>query len=529
MMGSIYTGANGLKTHTTGMNIVGNNIANSNTIAFKQQNYLFQELMYKDLALGTSNGTVSNQVGVGSVSASIRPLFSEGPYESTTSYTDIAINGKGYFMVDAQNYDNTYLTRAGNFTFSKEGYLEDGNGSRLMGYAVNPTTGADVGTLSAIQLDFLGTTSPAVATTSISASFNLGFTTNLAESFETVTTSTPTDDDPDATTTVTNTVDPYFSMFSNYNANWSTPLSDSSYSQSITVYDSTGQAQSLTVHFDLATDSNGQKIMEYLVTMPVSDDNRSGMQLADGTYAEKAGILMAGTLSFNSSGQLTDMSAFTPTNGSDYSDLSNWTPAAIDSDGLPSFSLNAGNGSQTIGLNLGVTFPNGWSGGNITAAQVGTDGNLLPGTTAATNVIPTHTTAYSGSSSSVSSLSQNGNTEGFLNGIYYQEDGTIVGTFSNAQEIALARIPIFRVTSEDGLMLAGGNYYQITAASGALEEGVAGDENYGTVIGSYIEASNVDTAVQMVNMISLQRGFQSNSKVVSTTDEMLQKAIELKR
>ncbi len=527
-MGSLYTASNGIKTHSSGLGIVGNNIANANTIAFKQQNYLFQELMYKDLALGTSNSTVSNQVGVGSLSTTIRPLFAEGPYESTTSYTDLAINGKGYFMVDAHDYDTTYLTRAGNFTFSKEGYLEDGNSSRLMGYAVNFQTGADVGTLGPIQIDAFNTLSPAVATSSISASFNLGFVTNSSECFETITTSAPTEDDPDATITESVIVNPYFSMLSNYNANYSTPLSDSSYSQALNVYDNSGNLQTLTIHFDIATDSNGEKIIEYLVTMPVEDDARSGMQLADGSYAEKAGVLMAGTLSFNSSGQITNMSAFTPTTGSDYSNLDNWKPASIDSDGYPSFNFNSGEGNQTIGLNLGVTFPSGYTNSNVTAGSIGTNGNLLPGVTNATNVTPTYTTSYEGSTS-VSSYSQNGNSQGYISSIYYQSDGTVVGTFSNGQEHPLARIPIFRVTSEDGLMLSGGNYYSTTDASGLLEEGVAGTENYGSVLGSYIESSNVDIGVQMVNMITMQRGFQSNSKVISTSDEMLQKAIELKR
>ncbi len=528
-MSSIYIGSNGIKTHTSGMNIVGNNIANSNTIAFKQQNYLFQELMYRDLTLGNSSGTVSNQLGLGSLAADIRPVFQEGPYESTMSYTDLAINGKGYFMVDSHDYDKTYLTRAGNFTFSKEGYLEDGNYSRLMGYPVDFNTGADNGPFGTININAFETLSPPDPTTKLTASFNLGFTSNSSNSYESVTVPAPTPENPDATKTESVIVNPYFSMLSNYDANLDNPMANSSYSQAMSIYDADGNKHSVTMHFDIATDSNGIKTMEFLVTMPPEDDTRAGMQLDGGSFADKAGLLMAGTLTYNSSGQLTNMSAFTATaSGAGASDLANWKPAAIGADGLPSLNIPFSTGTQRIGLDLGVSFPNGWKDGNITAAGVGDNLALLPGVTAATNVTPSAMTTYSGSSV-LSSYIQDGNAKGHITGVYFQQDGTVVGSFSNGQEHPLARIPIFRVTSEDGLKLEGGNYYSTTSASGLLEDGVAGTENYGSVLGSYIEASNVDMAVQMVNMISLQRGFQSNSKVVSTSDEMLQKAIELKR
>ena len=93
----------------------------------------------------------------------------------------------------------------------------------------------------------------------------------------------------------------------------------------------------------------------------------------------------------------------------------------------------------------------------------------------------------------------------------------------------LWQIPVCRFTSEDGLRREGNNVFSATEDSGQMEMGVAGTENYGKINAYNIENSNVDMSKEMVNMIVNQRGFQSNSKVVTTADQMLQKAMELKR
>ena len=104
-----------------------------------------------------------------------------------------------------------------------------------------------------------------------------------------------------------------------------------------------------------------------------------------------------------------------------------------------------------------------------------------------------------------------------------------MGRYSNGQGQNLWQIPVCRFTSEDGLRREGSNLFSATEEAGQMEMGVAGTENYGTVNAYNVENSNVDMATEMVNMIITQRGFQSNSKVVTTADQMLQKAMELKR
>ena len=129
----------------------------------------------------------------------------------------------------------------------------------------------------------------------------------------------------------------------------------------------------------------------------------------------------------------------------------------------------------------------------------------------------------------MSSISQNGYKDGVLSNYQINNDGKVYGNFSNGQSAELWQIPLARFTSDDGLNRSGDNLFAATNEAGAIDVGAAGSENYGTISSQYIEQSNVDVAKEMVTMIITQRGFQSNSKVVTTSDEMLKTAINLKQ
>jgi len=132
-------------------------------------------------------------------------------------------------------------------------------------------------------------------------------------------------------------------------------------------------------------------------------------------------------------------------------------------------------------------------------------------------------------STAIKSSAQDGYGVGEFAGMYISDDGNVNIRYSNGQEDPVYRIPIFRFVSEDGLRREGGNLYSQTADAGNMENGVAGTENYGSVLGSHIETSNVNTASEMVNMIIIQRGFQSNSKAFDTVNQMIKGAMEIKR
>jgi flagellar hook protein FlgE len=174
MMRSLFAGVSGLRTHQTAMDVVGNNVANANTLAYKASRTTFRE-GYSQMIKGASRplngvgGTNAQQVGLGTGIGSIDTLFNQGSFESTGLATDLAIQGNSFFVVS--NGSTSFYTRAGNFQLDQGGRLVvPGNGFVLQGRtAVNGILGGSVGD---IQLPF-GTKAPARATTTVQLNGNL--------------------------------------------------------------------------------------------------------------------------------------------------------------------------------------------------------------------------------------------------------------------------------------------------------------------------------------------------------------------
>ena len=165
------------------------------------------------------------------------------------------------------------------------------------------------------------------------------------------------------------------------------------------------------------------------------------------------------------------------------------------------FTFTANNGSQA-GQNVSLNF------------GLGTDFNGL--------------TSFD-KDSSTESISQDGYTGGTLNGIKIDETGTIIGSFSNGQSFGLAKVALATFTNNEGLQSEGGNVFSQTANSGEAVIGAAGTGDKGTIAASKLEASNVDLSRALTDLIVIQRGFQANSKTITTSDEMLNTLLQLKQ
>ncbi len=495
MNSALFIGATGMKSLSEGMNVITNNLANVSTIGYKQQDIQFSDLMYQTQAgIGNSweaqedSKVAIGQMGMGVQVDNVRTLFQQGPLELGSAVTDLALTGTGFFQVQDEE-GNLFYTRAGNFRFDEEGYMELPTEEHLMGYPLDEA--GNKGALGDINLAEFEILAPK-ATSTVTLGFNFGSIGDM-------------NSDP---------ANPYFSMAQNYDGTQNPPLSEdsSSYQQQISVIDAEGNTQYLNLYVDGAPSDlvNPNTIMEFVIG---TDPNAEG---------EPGQALLSGTLTFNSSGELVDMSAFSPTG--DTTDLANWTPATL-TNGSPTIDLNG----QIISLNFGLTAGGEMEDLPASAADVGTDPLLLG--TMGTNTISTGnaTTALAGIGNSLNTKEQDGYAEGYLTSIEISDDGTISARYSNSQTVALYEIPVARFTSEDGLRREGGNLFSYTEEAGAMDLGKAGTENYASMQANYIEGSNVDMASEMVDMIITQRGFQSNSKVVTTADEMLKKAMELKR
>jgi len=517
---AMWAGVSGLSVHSRAMSVVGNNLANSSTMGYKRSTVQFEDFVYTNLTTGRSVG----QVGMGASIASIYGDFSQGLTVDSKSPTDLAISGNGFFMVRNPATGSDYYTRAGNFTFTRDGYLRDPNGYVVQGWKAytDPVSGqaSNVGGLGDIRLDSLQI--PPSATTS------LRMVTNL---------------NGDAADATTDAADPCFALLKTWAGKSGTPLGDKSYAYQATikVFDEAGAARDVTVYYDKVSNASGSKTWEFIVACKPEEDGRTlnGVKLSS---TSSAGLLMAGTLSFDSAGNIVNMSAFTlGSNASgDFKNLSNWVPASFSRDGYPlltpnftatsNASLPGAANARPIKLDLGLrsTQAGGaWATGVTDASQVGTNLGNLP-RLVKPKADPTTTTSYA-KPFGIADQDQDGYTMGFLQDINVTGEGVVVGKYSNSRTKNLFVVGLANFNNLQGLRREGGNLFSKTMESGEARVGTAGTAGLGNIAAYKLEQSNVDTATEMVNMISYQRGFQANSKVISTTDTMLQEVIQLKR
>jgi len=158
MMRSLYSGVTGLRSHQTKMDVIGNNIANVNTVGFKSSRVVFQDIFSQTIspasapaAGGNGGGTNPQQIGLGVQLATIDVSYAASSTQYTGNTLDLAIDGDGYFIIQ-EGGGYTY-TRAGNFKTDSENYLVDSNGNYVMGYTGTPDTEGTVTTLEKIKLD----------------------------------------------------------------------------------------------------------------------------------------------------------------------------------------------------------------------------------------------------------------------------------------------------------------------------------------------------------------------------------------
>ncbi|MDD4457582.1 MAG: flagellar hook-basal body complex protein, partial [Syntrophotalea acetylenica] len=126
---ALYSGISGMNTNGTAMSVIGNNIANTNTVGFKSSRTVFSDL----LASSVNGSGGASQVGRGTGLSTVDNLFSQGTFETTESQTDLAIEGEGLFVVREDGSQSLYYTRAGSFSFDGDGYLTNAEGYRVQG------------------------------------------------------------------------------------------------------------------------------------------------------------------------------------------------------------------------------------------------------------------------------------------------------------------------------------------------------------------------------------------------------------
>jgi flagellar hook protein FlgE len=318
---------------------------------------------------------------------------------------------------------------------------------------------------------------------------------------------------------------PFTSLFDSWDATQDEPLAANAYSYSsqLKIYDEAGQGHVLSVYFDpvdeLSGDTNGNRVWEFVAAIPPGED-ASGL-------STKKGIAMTGTLTFTPAGELLSMSAFSGTSD----DKSSWRPVAVDANGFPVLTATVtGAAPISSSRNFGISSSGGgWSmpAGVATLDDLGTDFANLPNMLDPDRQVLGMTNFSTGSSTL--SQSQNGYARGILQTVSVDSGGTMIGNFSNGQIQALYKIPLADFINPQGLYREGGNLFSSTKDSGGVILGWANEGRLGEVVSSSLENSNVDLATEFVNMIISQKGFDANSKVITTSDQVVQTAIQMKK
>ncbi|EKO39474.1 MAG: flagellar hook-basal body protein [Solidesulfovibrio magneticus str. Maddingley MBC34] len=544
---SMWSGVSGLLANSTKMGTIGNNLANVNTYGFKGARTDFMDLMSANV--GTAAGV--KQIGRGVRVGTVVSDYSQGGLETTSENLDMAISGNGFFMVKQKSQvgsngkmlntgnSTTYYTRAGDFSFDSDGYLVTPQGLAVQGWKVDQDR---IDAASAA-----GTVLSQVPVTGEIQDIRLTQFTSPAKATSSVTMVTQLDSDTTSQNIRDVGTDYYSAMTQQWNGtkNPSMPSTAYGYQSTIKVYDENGSPHTLTTYYDKITSKDGKDYWEYAVTCNPSEDGRvdsTGLPFAN---TETAGLLMTGTMTFDSSGSLENMSAYTmlsnATPGGSF-DNTVWSAAKVEN-GYPIFTANfksVSNASFTgqtnalnIALNVGISNKNGFvagTGGSTLAAadNTGLPDYLVSFDPATTKVNSTVTTSYATSSSTVFS-SQNGYTSGLLTSVSVDSDGILTGTFSNGQTQKLWALALANFTNLQGLSRQGSNLYAATLDSGQGTTNRANTGSVGSISGNTLETSNVDMASEMVSMILTQRGFEANSKTITTVDSMLSEVIQLKR
>lgn len=451
MMRSLYSGVAGLKTHQTRMDVIGNNIANVNTTAYKSQSMTFSDLMYQttQAASGANpttgvGGTNARQIGLGAKTSAIKTaITTQGASQTTNDPFDIMITGDSFFIVN--NGQNNYFTRDGSFYVDGAGNLAmTSTGYNVMGWQVDPNDA------SAIKQD-------TVSALRVMTTENMTYPPEATRSARISGIIDKNDTNVNATAGKIMNLEFYDNQGYKYTAK-------------LSVHSTTTDGQ-FEVQLDDILDSKGKTV------------------LADKTKA---------SLQQNN----TNVTA-------------------------PILEFNTNNGS----------FKNvGTAGGTESTLTLHFDPGTFPSFSDITIDFSNCSNLNNNGSSTVSPIRGDakgngaGRKVGEMSGIDIQKDGMIYANYDNGCSRLLGQIAVATFANASGLAKEGDNLYSATQNSGDFD-GIGTDITTG---GGYmntgvLEMSNVDLSSEFTEMITTQRGFQANSRIITVSDTLLEELTNLKR
>ena len=452
MMRSLYSGVAGLKTHQTRMDVIGNNIANVNTTAYKSQSMTFSDLMYQttQAASGANpttgvGGTNARQIGLGAKTSAIKTaITTQGASQTTNDPFDIMITGDSFFIVN--NGQNNYFTRDGSFYVDGAGNLAmTSTGYNVMGWQVDPNDA------SAIKQD-------TVSALRVMTTENMTYPPEATKSARISGIIDKNDTNVNATAGKIMNLEFYDNQGYKYTAK-------------LSVHSTKTEGQ-FTVQLDDILDSKGKTVL--------ADPTKASLQ------QNNTNITAPVVLEFN-----TNNGSFK--NVGKTGETESTLTLHFDTGTFPSFSDITIDFSNCSNLN---------NNGSSTVSPIRGDakGNGA------------------------------GRKVGEMSGIDIQKDGMIYANYDNGCSRLLGQIAVATFANASGLAKEGDNLYSATQNSGDFD-GIGTDITTG---GGYmntgvLEMSNVDLSSEFTEMITTQRGFQANSRIITVSDTLLEELTNLKR
>lgn len=568
MMRSLYSGVAGLKTHQTRMDVIGNNIANVNTTAYKSSSMTFSELMSQTTqkASGANattgvGGTNAKQIGLGVKAGAINTaITTQGSAQSTGNPFDIMITGDNFFVVS--NGSENFFTRDGSFYVDGAGNLAmTSTGYNVMGWGVDKTTGnIKQDTVTALRImSSANMTYPPEATTKANISGILD------------------QNDKDVTSANGKTVNLNFfdARGYSYTAKFTFKQSGgdktNEYSLELNkILDSTGKEidisgitfgeqnleQTLSSKLSLNTDSykwdDATKTLQTTATPPETVAEldkifKNGALITDKDKAEevqknldaiakaygyegstdeflklyttgKAGQVTVQTMLENMSKNMTGDDILPKAKNEELTMTGRKFDGAkvvFDKDSGKLQSIN----NSTTNLSTTLNFP----------ATMGNFSNITIDLSECTNYDNKGTSTVGATSGDLDGLGT-GRRLGDMIGVFIQKDGMIYASYDNGMTKLLGQIATAAFANASGLEKEGDNLYSATLNSGEFDGiGVDITAGGGYMSPGQLEMSNVDLSSEFTEMITTQRGFQANSRIITVSDTLLEELTNLKR
>ncbi len=542
MVKSMFAGVAGLRAHQSKMDIIGNNIANVNTWGYKSASMSFKDTMYQTTSsssggstqTGGYGGTNAGQVGYGVTTGSITYDFGMGGMAPSASGLDCMIDGTGFFIVgpminggtlplgeeDALKSSGLYLSRVGKFQVDGNGYLTDDSGNYVYGFVrtgdLTDSSSFDTTALSPLKIptnaDMAGISDKDATDAIAKAKKDLEAARALLNSM---------------TVEMGYARETYTTAYTNYKDKY----------DSFTLTGSTlkGVDEFAKAAKD-ASDDMEKKYQAWLKNM--GDDTLKSEYLdARKAYDQANYQLIIAQTSVRKVDALTDVEVTKLSDAVDaytkaYTDYLKADPDADpvvykDLEDKYKAAKTALDKLQTDLTKVEDKSPEGLLN-TAKQAAAAAEAKVKAAEVTVSNAEKTLATAQQSATSTEIKNASADDTLASLTNYKIQTDGTIVGTSDAGVTITIGKIALAGVQNNGGLEKDSGYYYNIGANAGNVSV-YEGGGTEGRILGNYLEQAKVDLATEMTEMITTQRGFQANSKIITVTDQMLDELVNMKR